>query len=107
MSLRELEALLAQHVMGWTGGDWRTAYMHPPGEKFYAPVPHYLTDIAAAFMVIEKVRGSLGCHDDLGPRLHAGLAGVTRQRPRALRRHVAARMVPLRHLATSEHWSGH
>lgn len=67
---RELDALVAERVMGWMSvglrarygmlaADWRG---HDPlsrvGPEFECAVPHYSTDIAAAWQVVEKVQAS-------------------------------------------------
>lgn len=74
---RELDALVAEKVMGWTACDANEAYprwMHgDPGDEFAeagrgrgcaplttawrVPYSRYSTDIAAAWEVVEKVRG--------------------------------------------------
>lgn len=56
---RELDALVAEHVMGWK----RAVQPHPelPEITLYdlynshVPMPHYSTDIAAAWLVVEKL----------------------------------------------------
>jgi hypothetical protein len=56
---RELDALIAERVMGWR----QTLFsnfpdqLEPPDEPGKArSVPHYSTDIAAAWLVVEKMR---------------------------------------------------
>jgi hypothetical protein len=61
---RELDALIAEKVMGWTGF-WKrgepSMMAYPPveqaagidGERW--PVPNYSTNIAAAWLVVEKM----------------------------------------------------
>lgn len=69
---RELDALVAEKVMGWTmfsyqmlgsGGAGEFRWI-PPGRRDHvsniAPVPRYSTDIAAAWEVVEKVTENLG-----------------------------------------------
>lgn len=48
LSTREIDALVADHVMGLSG-PWGATFL---GGK---PLPHYSTDIAAAWEVVEKV----------------------------------------------------
>jgi hypothetical protein len=57
---RELDALVAGKVMGWESAvvanyPWQ---MIPPGEDRYIVrlVPHYSTDITAAWLVVERMR---------------------------------------------------
>jgi hypothetical protein len=62
---RELDKLVAEKVMGWvdfwTDGIFVMGY--PPNEQAMginaerAPVPHYSTDISAAWAAVEKMRG--------------------------------------------------
>lgn len=63
---RELDALVAEKVMGWSGIDKKWDYETNEsflggktpdwdGRQFYE-VPHYSTDIAAAWLVVEKLR---------------------------------------------------
>jgi hypothetical protein len=62
---RELDALVAERVMGWTDF-WRRGehilYGYPPVERSMGidaerhPVPHYSTDITAAWELVEKFR---------------------------------------------------
>ena len=68
---RELDALVAEQVMGWTACDpaqesrpWecgderpsvRTGMGIPPGESDRNEIPHFSTDIAAAWEVVEKL----------------------------------------------------
>lgn len=66
MNLRKIDALVAEHVMGWEGvkylaldnGHKIIQGFHPDLEI----VPHYSSDIAAAWSVVEKMAG-----DDLMP----------------------------------------
>lgn len=66
---RELDALIAEKVMDWT---WRTywrpeearALFPPPCEGSYAmgdAYPEYSTDIAAAWLVVEKLESGGYC----------------------------------------------
>lgn len=52
---RELDALIAEKVMGWT---WKEVegeqYLYPP-RPGDVNIPHYSTDIAAAWQVVEKL----------------------------------------------------
>lgn len=52
---RELDALVAEKVMGWTKG--LKPWLMPPCfvECDVVPIPNYSTDIAAAFLVAEKI----------------------------------------------------
>lgn len=56
----DLDALIAEKVMGWTcDTSFRPARFFPPGETIlangaYSP-PEYSTDIAAAWLVVEKI----------------------------------------------------
>lgn len=58
---RELDALVAEKVMGWTGiendnldgTDWYAG--SPPGSEGHAEVPAFSTDISAAWEVVEEV----------------------------------------------------
>lgn len=64
---RALDALVAENVMGWvmarrtddgTWADWGSAPNKPPKENSLAwmcAVPHYSTDITAAWTVIERL----------------------------------------------------
>jgi hypothetical protein len=56
---RELDALVAEKVMGWTKG--LKPWLMPPGfvECDVVPIPNYSTDIAAAWEVANKKRVSL------------------------------------------------
>ncbi len=61
---RELDALVAERVMGW-----QVSYAEKRGRPplqddrwgRYGPVPHYSTEIAAAWQVVEQVQKM---HDD-------------------------------------------
>lgn len=63
MSERERDALVAERVMGWVDfwPDGTTDMAYPPNEQVMgieaerAPIPHYSTDIAAAWQVAEKL----------------------------------------------------
>jgi len=66
---RSLDALVAEKVMGWT--DWwvdregpnatMKTFGFPPGvTDTYSEPPHYSTDIADAWLVVEKLRKD-GC----------------------------------------------
>ncbi len=65
LSDRELDALVAEHVMGkqteWLEGDddWFTVRTRNGG-KFYSELAAYSTDIAAAWEVVEKLTENLG-----------------------------------------------
>lgn len=57
---QELDAKVAEVVMGWIdihtfGLDNGRLSGYPPGEQKTFPVPHYSTDIAAAWQVVEKL----------------------------------------------------
>lgn len=70
---RELDALIAERVMGWKIGKERI--VRPDGSSFDAPesgmpgdhvydrysIPHYSTDIAAAWQVVEKLGDKFHC----------------------------------------------
>jgi hypothetical protein len=72
-TLLELDALVATHVLGWTEvAPFKQVHAHDPilqgvrpgviaspytGYKPRVPVPNYSRDIAAAWEVLEKVRG--------------------------------------------------
>ena len=55
---RELDALVAEKVMGWVWGidDERLQYLVPAGAQLTRPpLPHYSTLIADAWQVVEKI----------------------------------------------------
>lgn len=56
---RELDALVAEKVMGWSQSEFghATLYLTPPGQPrdVVRATPHYSTDIADAWMVVEKL----------------------------------------------------
>ncbi len=62
-SLRELDALVAEHVMGWRSVSKPKEAPDPKDLEDYFGiaegacwlVPHYSTDIAAAWQVVEKI----------------------------------------------------
>lgn len=54
---REVDALVAEKVMGWTISE---GFYYGPGERVPANIPRYSTDIAAAWEVVEKMRGAAG-----------------------------------------------
>lgn len=53
---RELDARIAEHVMGWTdvrlAFDWMGT---APGKNWREVVPPYSTDISAAWLVVQKL----------------------------------------------------
>lgn len=59
---RELDALVAVHIMGWQPDNIYGARGQLAGQWIYTPegnisdIPHYSTDIAAAWQVVEKLR---------------------------------------------------
>ena len=66
---REMDALIAEKVFGWAElwTDGKEYMMYPPWEQNMGvgyderyPVPHYSTDIAHAWEVIEKLLRDLG-----------------------------------------------
>ena len=63
MTDRELDALVAERVMGWehrNGHWWQTKGGHASNTVTFAEVPRYSTDIAAAMLVVEKMRERFG-----------------------------------------------
>jgi len=69
---RELDKLVAEKVMGWksiglfeVGHGAGVDIVSPTGQRYYhsdgyageTPYPHYSTDIAAAWRVVEKIKG--------------------------------------------------
>jgi hypothetical protein len=68
---RELDAWIAEHVMGWSDFWEGEGYVmgYPPNEQAMgidgerAPVPPYSTDIAAAWQVVERMTARMGYDD--------------------------------------------
>jgi hypothetical protein len=64
---RELDALVAEKVMGWTvkfmDGIWGWMYRESERNRWYN-VPRFTTDISAAWEVVEKMQSWGGC--DIG-----------------------------------------
>ena len=86
---RELDALVAEKVMGWyrkdgpppDGGGDRWLFEPEPGDREfsfehaeYGTLPHYSTDIAAAWEVAEKFKGIYIYKADINidPNIKAG-----------------------------------
>ena len=56
---REMDALVAEKVMGWSRGTYHSDgvdYLRDPEGTSHLNVPQYSTDIAAAWQVVEKIR---------------------------------------------------
>lgn len=75
---RELDEFVAIHIFDWSDF-WTNGillYGHSPGERAMgidaerSPVPHYSTDIAAAWLVVEAMRGR-GLHLQMNDTLSA------------------------------------
>lgn len=75
-AMRQLDALIAEHVMGWTkislektiSGEEKIYGKPPDQQGMDLVIPEYSTDIAAAWEVVEKLR-SMG--KDIELRGHA------------------------------------
>lgn len=53
---RELDALVAEKVMGWKlKSEPHTRWILPDGGELIAPPPAYSTDISAAWQVVEEI----------------------------------------------------
>ena len=56
---RELDALVAEKVMGWTYSQsamvWYPSGLHPMANVFGHTIPNYSTSIEAAWQVVEKI----------------------------------------------------
>lgn len=54
---RELDALVAEKVMGWQVSSSDTAYARTPdGRVYLCRLPKFSTDIAAAWLALEEMR---------------------------------------------------
>lgn len=74
---RELDALVAERVMGWKLFASEPGYGRPPHQitLVLTPIPHYSTDIAAAWIIVEKLR-------DMWTEATEGVSGFVDDFPR-------------------------
>ena len=59
---REMDALVAEKVMGWADINSNAALVGGlcDDKRNWKPLPFYSTDIAAAWEVVEKIKGNYG-----------------------------------------------
>ena len=72
MTDRELDALVAENIMGWHNENYPSAlpWTAPAGRCYaFTEIPHYRTDIAAAWEVVEAVYKKTGSWILVAPSL--------------------------------------